>query len=165
MTGNGPGRPPSFIFTPPNNSIIHAIESPKHIFLFADKTISAKSSQSEARVISVAMTCADAAYDHPITLEIQDPDLRFDRKDYIIPSIDGTTKGTAFTLVEEAAPQTPPDSLFPILVVAVRGSKNTVDWVVNANSQTRDSSELFVRILILRKDFPKSEDLLTHTLV
>jgi hypothetical protein len=100
----------------------------------------------EAQVISVAMKCAAAVYDFHVAPE--DSGFSFEHINYHFSSISGTTKSTAFTLVKqtEAVPDetVPDDSLFPLLVVAIKGTERTIDWIVNTNSQPRDPSALFV---------------------
>jgi hypothetical protein len=94
------------------------------------------------------MKCAAAVYDSSVLPE--DSGFSFERVKYVFASTSGTTKATAFTLVkqtvtepEETAPEASP---FPLLVVAIKGTERTIDWIVNANSQPRDASALFVRL-------------------
>jgi hypothetical protein len=88
----------------------------------------------------VAIKCSVAVYD-----PIPHPSLAafaFEKLHHVPASLDGVTKATTFTKVTKTSGA---DATFPALVVAVRGSKAPIDWVVNANYEARDALDLFVR--------------------
>ncbi len=94
-------------------------------------------------VLTAAIKCSIATYD--LNTRPVDDKLAFETIHSIPASTSGVIKATTFTNVRVATPsQLPADGSLPALVVAVRGSMKMIDWIVNANHETRDAQELFV---------------------
>lgn len=89
------------------------------------------------------MNCAASVYDRQSLPNVEGLELK--ELEYIPHSGSGTIKATALTLIQETALQEPANPLLPTLVVAIKGSKSVVDWMVNLNNQTCDATNLFVR--------------------
>jgi hypothetical protein len=91
----------------------------------------------------VAMSCAAGVYDEQhIPPDVEGLQLR--QLQYFPHSGNGTIKSAALTLVQDVSLNGTANPLLPVLVLAIRGSKTVVDWMVNLNSRTGDSTELFV---------------------
>ena len=97
---------------------------------------------SEAQVISLAMKCAATVYDGQSSPDANELTLR--QLQYIPHSRFSTVKAAALTSVQDASFKESPNPLLPALVIAIKGSKTVVDWMVNLNSQICDATELFV---------------------
>jgi hypothetical protein len=65
---------------------------------------------------------------------------------YVKPSIDGTVKAALVALLEQSPISPVENPRLPVLVVAIRGSKSTADFMVNANSKSEDTQSLFVSV-------------------
>ncbi|PWY77080.1 hypothetical protein BO70DRAFT_397968 [Aspergillus heteromorphus CBS 117.55] len=120
-------------------------------------------SQEHARLISIAWKCADDSYNAiSITSPLAFEDYTFTRDHITTPSIDdGTVKAVAFTIVDRAGLSG--NGLFPLLVVAVRGTGNAIDHMVDVNSTPRNA-DIFIDASRLRHEDPSSGTvLLAHS--
>ncbi|KAF8536089.1 hypothetical protein BDD12DRAFT_808054 [Trichophaea hybrida] len=103
----------------------------------------AGSGREEAQTIYIAMQCAKGAYepdDDDVGLAAEG--LAFTLVKRINATADGTTKAVKITEVQQLDVENPDSiGLLPLIVIAVRGSVCAVDWIVNANSQTKDATE------------------------
>ncbi|KAF8459250.1 Alpha/Beta hydrolase protein, partial [Kalaharituber pfeilii] len=99
--------------------------------------------KEEADMVSIAMKMSDAAYDNE--REPEEEGFRLEKQWYIPATVTGTTKATTFTIVNpkneststEAARNSKDEGGFPLLVIAVKGSRSAVDWMVNSNGTPR----------------------------
>ena len=93
------------------------------------------------------MRCAATVYDGQSPPDANGLTLR--QLKYIPHSGFGTVKAaaltSALTSVQDVSSKESANPLLPALVIAIKGSKTVVDWMVNLNSQTCDATELFVR--------------------
>ena len=105
-------------------------------------THSVHSSSTDAQIISVAWKCAAAAYEEKFVPETGS--LEFEVLKRTKPSAGGTVKAVLVTLVKQSPSLSVENPHLPVLVVAVRGSKSTVDFMVNANTESKDTKDLFV---------------------
>ena len=125
-----------------------------------------RSDNSTAELANAAFKCAAAAYkvdpkvadandlDPPLTSLTgihRNPEtagVRFTELEYIYPSFGGSSKAIGFWIVEsEVTVSGNPN--FPALVVAVRGTENFVDHIVNANSRPTAAADFIVGSSIL----------------
>jgi hypothetical protein len=100
------------------------------------------STESDAFLIDLAARCSKNIYEQAEQIQT----LRYSSVkllDVIKPSGDGLIKATAIYLAERASVE----GLNKTIVVAVRGSKGWIDWVVNANNSSEPVSEFIVRML------------------
>jgi hypothetical protein len=93
-------------------------------------------------MISIAWKCAAAAYEEGCVPETEN--MTFEVLKYIKPSAGGSVKIASVTLVEQSSSLPAKNPYLPVLVIAVRGSKSTVDFMVNANCEIEDTENLFV---------------------
>ncbi|PYH91085.1 hypothetical protein BO71DRAFT_332999 [Aspergillus ellipticus CBS 707.79] len=99
-------------------------------------------SQEQARLISVAWKCADDSYNatsitYPFTFE----DYTLTRDHVTYPSVDGTVKAVTFTIIDHATLSG--NGIFPLMMVAIRGTASTVDHMVNVNGTPRNA-DIFI---------------------
>jgi hypothetical protein len=75
------------------------------------------------------------------------PGFTFKQENYISPSVGGTTKATSLCMVSRSQPATPTaaNPFLPMLVVAIRGTANSVDRMVNLNGKSKGVDFLIVR--------------------
>ncbi|KAI5803697.1 Alpha/Beta hydrolase protein [Geopyxis carbonaria] len=100
-------------------------------------------SREQAAVLQAAMACARAVYE-PTSVPFPEVDgLAFSVTTWVAATVEGTTKETWVVEVQRTGvdDEDAKERLFPLLVVAVRGSASGVDWMVNANGDPRDASE------------------------
>ncbi|KAH0558381.1 hypothetical protein GP486_004959 [Trichoglossum hirsutum] len=93
------------------------------------------------KIISTAWKCAAATYEEGSIPETKN--MTFEVLKCIKPSTGGSVKTASVTLVEESPSLPTRNPHLPVLVIAVRGSKSVVDFVVNANCETEDTRKLF----------------------
>ncbi|KAF4982511.1 hypothetical protein FZEAL_1882 [Fusarium zealandicum] len=104
-------------------------------------------SQAEAQLVSAAWKCARTTYDLESTLT-DTTYCRF-RHDHVLKhSITGTVKAMTSTVVEPVAES----DLLPVLVIAVRGSANKMDHIVNANSGPKATDDFLHLDLLNQPD-------------
>ena len=82
------------------------------------------------------MSCAAAVYQPSTKHEFGGLELQ--KLLYVRPSHDGTVKATAFTVVQE----------LEVLFVAIRGTANVIDHMVNANGEVASAAEFIVRFVL-----------------
>lgn len=82
------------------------------------------------------MSCAAAVYEPSKKHEIEGIELQ--RLRYVKPTHDGTVKATAFTVVLK----------LEVLFVAIRGTANVIDHMVNANGEVASAANFIVRFVV-----------------
>ena len=107
--------------------------------------------KQEAEMVHIAMKLSDTAYDTEREPELEEA-FRFEKKYYIPASVNGTTKATTFTIVtrENASSYTETEKAweedkgeFPLLIIAIKGSKSPTDWMVNTNGTPQSVGDFF----------------------
>lgn len=97
--------------------------------------------QHTAFLVQVAALCSRAVYrKDPAQVVPELSGYVIKDRHWVEPTCDGSGKAAALF---EIAPDTP-DFHQKILVIAVRGSASTVDWLVNLNSELTESPGLVV---------------------
>lgn len=98
------------------------------------------SDREEARLISLAWSCAENVYKTDAATEAMEELANSGLNvEWSIPSSTlGTVKATTFTTY------TSDPTSAPHLIIAVRGSASRLDHIVNLNSEPRDAGVLFV---------------------
>jgi hypothetical protein len=131
------------------------------------------SSFQDAQLISLAWKCAAATHENGVVEAIDG--VSVNTLKYVKPSMGGSVKAALVALAEQSSTPPSENQLLPVLVIAIRGSKSTVDFMVNANGESEDVQSLFVRaphsciletiidfhILILGWQRPTSADRIT----
>ena len=90
----------------------------------------------------MAWRCAAAAYEEGKVSGING--ITFDVLKYVKPSVGGSVKAALVALVDQSTLSVESPHL-PVQVIAIRGSKSIVDFMVNANVNCEDPRALFVR--------------------
>ena len=98
------------------------------------------SSPTEADLIVVAARCAKAVYNR--TAEPYEKGYIFKHLGHVNPTLNGVVKATTFHTVGRDFSFVASDPLLPALVISIRGTSRTVDWLVNLNSGLQDASTL-----------------------
>lgn len=96
------------------------------------------SSSAEAEVISVAWECV-MAIDH-----LGPEKENFTVLERVKPSRDGSLKAAVIMTVKQDPSVAVENPYMPLLIVAVQGTKKVVDFIVNANDESKDTRDLFV---------------------
>ncbi|KAK1634194.1 Alpha/Beta hydrolase protein [Colletotrichum phormii] len=111
-----------------------------------------KTNERTARVVQLAALCSRAVYRKDPTQVVPElPDYAIKDRHWIEPTADGSGKAAALF---EIVP-TNQSSRRKILVVAVRGSAGTVDWLVNLNTELADCLDLLKLPKSHNKPLPK----------
>lgn len=111
------------------------------VFPCSDNDLHHTSTEDAARVMQIAALCSKAVYrKDPGQVVPQLLDYAIKDRHWIEPTRDGS--GKAATLFEIL--RTDPSSQRKALVVAVRGSASSIDWLVNLNSDLSECSDLVV---------------------
>ena len=98
------------------------------------------SSPSEAELILLASRCAKAVYNS--TTEPTEKGFSVKRLSHVSPTLNGVVKATSFHSVDRDCSFFATDPLLPALVISIRGTSRTVDWLVNLNNGLQDASQL-----------------------
>jgi hypothetical protein len=101
------------------------------------------SSSQDAQLISLAWKCAAATHEDGTVEAIDGVSVNILK--YVKPSMGGSVKAALVALVEQSPTPPSENQHLPVLVIAIRGSKSTVDFMVNANGESEDVQNLFVR--------------------
>jgi hypothetical protein len=97
---------------------------------------------ADATAIAVAFECSSAVYESDQLLQVEG--FQCQREGHIVPTRTGDVKEALFTSFKplETSSQ---NVHFPALVIAVRGTHNKVDHLVNLNGEMRDATDFIVR--------------------
>jgi hypothetical protein len=100
------------------------------------------SSPQDAQLISLAWKCAAATHEEGVVAPTDG--ISVEVLKYIKPSMGGSVKAALVALIEHSSVPPLENPQLPVLVIAIRGSKSTVDFMVNANGKSEDIESLLV---------------------
>ncbi|KAF4966664.1 hypothetical protein FSARC_5653 [Fusarium sarcochroum] len=107
-----------------------------------DESIEWNPSQTDVQLISAALKCARGAYHLEDTI-VDTSYCTFRHEQVLDSSITGTVKAITSTIVGPVTDPETESDLLPVLVIAIRGSANKMDHIVNANSRAK-ATENFI---------------------